>query len=139
MKKGKVLNNEISHVISTLGHTDTITIGDCGLPIPPNVKRIDLALTLGVPSFIETLTVVLSEQFIEKITIAKELKDNNGEIYKKILAIIKKTEKSQENEIEIIEIDHESFKKKTEKSKAIVRTGETTPYSNIILHSGVVF
>lgn len=139
MKKGKVLNNEISHVISTLGHTDTITIGDCGLPVPTDVKRIDLALTLGIPSFIETLAVVLSEQFVEKITIAKELKENNREVYEKTLELIKKTEKSQENKIEIIEIDHEAFKKKTEESKAIVRTGETTPYSNIILHSGVVF
>ena len=139
MKKGKVLNNEISHVISTLGHTDTITIGDCGLPIPPDVKRIDLALTIGIPSFIETLTVVLSEQFIEKITIAKELKEKNMEVYKKMLKLIETTEIEQENSIEIIEIDHEAFKKKTEESKAIVRTGETTPYSNIILHSGVVF
>lgn len=139
MKKGKVLNNEISHVISRLGHTDTITIGDCGLPIPSDVKRIDLALTLGVPSFIETLAVVLSEQFVEKVTIAKELKENNEEVYKKTLELIKKTEKSQENTIEIIEIDHEAFKKETKESKAIVRTGEITPYSNIILHSGVVF
>ena len=139
MKKGKVLNNEISHVISTLGHTDTITLGDCGLPIPSQVKRIDLALTLGVPSFIETLSVVLSEQFIEKVTIAKELKEKNIEVYSKMMKIIKKTEKAQGNSIEIIEISHESFKKETEQSKAIVRTGETTPYSNIILHSGVVF
>ena len=139
MKKGKVLNNEISHVISTLGHTDTITLGDCGLPIPNQVKRIDLALTLGVPSFIETLSVVLSEQFIEKVTIAKELKEKNIEVYSKMMKIIKKTEKAQGNSIEIIEISHESFKKETEQSKAIVRTGETTPYSNIILHSGVVF
>lgn len=139
MKKGKVLNNEISHVISTLGHTDTITIGDCGLPVPDHVKRIDLALTLGIPSFIETLAVVLSEQFIEKITIAKELKENNKTVYKKVLELIETVEIEQDNSIEIIEVDHEAFKKKTEESKAIVRTGETTPYSNIILHSGVVF
>lgn len=139
MKKGKVLNSEISHVISTLGHTDTITIGDCGLPIPEQVKRIDLALTLGIPSFIETLSVVLSEQFVEKITIAKELKEKNIEVYKQMMALIKAIEKEQENSIEIIEISHKIFKKATEQSKAIVRTGETTPYSNIILHSGVVF
>jgi D-ribose pyranase len=139
MKKGKVLNNEISHVISTLGHTDTIVIGDCGLPIPDHVKRIDLALTLGVPSFLETLSVVLSEQFIEKITIANELKEKNIQVYSQMMKIIKATEKEQENLIEVIEVSHEVFKKKTEQSKAIVRTGETTPYSNIILHSGVVF
>ena len=139
MKKGKVLNNEMSHVISTLGHTDTITVGDCGLPIPKNVKRIDLALTLGIPSFIDTLSVVLSEQYIEKITIAKELKEENREIYKELMDLILATEEAQKYTSEMIEVDHESFKKKTEESKAIVRTGETTPYSNIILHSGVVF
>ena len=139
MKKGKVLNNEMSHVISTLGHTDTITVGDCGLPIPKNVKRIDLALTLGIPSFIDTLSVVLSEQYIEKITIAKELKEENREIYKELMDLILATEEAQKYTSEMIEVEHESFKKKTEESKAIVRTGETTPYSNIILHSGVVF
>jgi len=139
MKKGKVLNNEISHVISTLGHTDTLTLGDCGLPIPKDVKRIDLALTLGVPSFIETLSVVLSEQFIEKITIAKELKEENIKTYTEMMKVIKGIEKEQDNIIEVIEISHELFKNETEKSKAIIRTGETTPYSNIILHSGVVF
>jgi D-ribose pyranase len=56
-----------------------------------------------------------------------------------MMKIIKATEKEQENLIEVIEVSHEVFKKKTEQSKAIVRTGETTPYSNIILHSGVVF
>lgn len=139
MKKGRVLNNEISHVISTLGHTDTITVGDCGLPIPKDVKRIDLALTLGIPSFIETLSVVLSEQFVEGVTIAAELKENNIEVFTKMMKLIKKIEKEQGNSIEVIEVSHESFKKETEKSKAIIRTGETTPYSNIILHSGVVF
>ena len=139
MKKGRVLNNEISHVISTLGHTDTITVGDCGLPIPKDVKRIDLALTLGIPSFIETLSVVLSEQFVEGVTIAAELKENNIEVYTKMMKLIKSIEKEQGNSIEVIEVSHESFKKETEKSKAIIRTGETTPYSNIILHSGVVF
>lgn len=139
MKKGRVLNNEISHVISTLGHTDTITVGDCGLPIPKDVKRIDLALTLGIPSFIETLSVVLSEQFVEGVTIAAELKENNIEVFTKMMKLIKKIEQEQGNSIEVIEVSHESFKKETEKSKAIIRTGETTPYSNIILHSGVVF
>ena len=33
MKKGKLLNSEISSVISQMGHTDSLTIGDCGLPI----------------------------------------------------------------------------------------------------------
>ena len=44
MKKGSLLNKEISSVIAGMGHTDMLTIGDCGLPVPENVRRIDLAL-----------------------------------------------------------------------------------------------
>ena len=44
MKRAGILNSDISRVLSYLGHTDTICIGDCGLPIPDEVERIDLAL-----------------------------------------------------------------------------------------------
>ena len=59
MKKTKMINSELSYTISKMGHTDSLTIGDCGLPIPDEVKRIDLALTHNVPTFIQTLDVVL--------------------------------------------------------------------------------
>lgn len=45
MKKGTVLNSDISSVISRLGHTDTLVVCDAGLPIPKSATRIDMALT----------------------------------------------------------------------------------------------
>ena len=51
MKKHGVLNSEITSILASLGHTDTIVIADCGLPIPDGVKRIDLAVEIGKPSF----------------------------------------------------------------------------------------
>ena len=75
MKKSKLINSEISYTISKMGHTDCITIGDCGLPIPENVDRIDLALTHGIPTFLETLDTVLDELCVEEITIASEIKE----------------------------------------------------------------
>ena len=53
MKKGTVLNSEISAVISRLGHTDTLVVCDAGLPIPHSTARIDMALTQGVPTFMQ--------------------------------------------------------------------------------------
>ncbi len=38
MKKGTLLNSDISSVISRLGHTDSIVIGDAGLPNSSNNK-----------------------------------------------------------------------------------------------------
>ncbi|WP_275428750.1 RbsD/FucU domain-containing protein, partial [Stenotrophomonas maltophilia] len=47
MKKGTVLNADISAVISRLGHTDTLVVCDAGLPVPRSSTRIDMALTQG--------------------------------------------------------------------------------------------
>lgn len=48
MKKGKVLNNEMSHVISTLGHTDTITVADFGLlNFPEKALTVSISVRSG--------------------------------------------------------------------------------------------
>jgi len=131
MKKSKLINSEISYTISKMGHTDTLTIGDCGLPIPKDVNRIDLALTHNVPTFIQTLDVVLEELCVEEVVIAEEIEDKNMAVYQEILKRFK--------DIKITKVSHEDFKKLTKESKALVRTGECSPYANIILKSGVVF
>ena len=131
MKKTKLINSEVSYAVSKMGHTDTLTIGDCGLPIPQNVGRIDLALKYGVPTFLETLDAVLEELCVEEIIIASEIKEENEKMYKELL-------KRFEN-IAIPEVSHEEFKKMTKDSKAVIRTGECSPYANVILKSGVVF
>ena len=41
--------------------------------------------------------------------------------------------------VEIVFIPHSELKKDLKSSKAFIRTGEETPYSNVILESGVVF
>ena len=135
MKKGRLLNSEISSVIAKMGHTDHITVGDAGLPIPNEVKRIDLAVEKGIPTFLGTLEVILDELKVEEVVIAKEMKDISTDFYAKLLKLL--DEKC--GEINIIEVSHENFKGMTKESKAVVRTGECTSYANIILKSGVVF
>jgi D-ribose pyranase len=43
------------------------------------------------------------------------------------------------SEIPIKKIPHETFKKRLVQAKAVIRTGEATPYANVILESGVAF
>lgn len=131
MKKSVLINSEISSVIARMGHTDMLTICDSGLPIPKNVERIDLALKHGIPTFLDTLDTVLEELQVEEIVIASEIESVSSEMYKEI-------EKRFKN-VKITKVAHEDFKVMTKESMAIVRTGEFTPYANIILKSGVVF
>lgn len=135
MKKTGVLNSDISRVLSYMGHTDKICIGDCGLPIPTACERIDLAVRLGSPSFMEILEVVASDMKIEKIYLASEIKIHNPKILTQIQELLQKN-----NQALLIEfLPHTSFKERTKDCKAVLRTGETTPYANIILESGCIF
>lgn len=131
MKKHGILNSHISEVLSRLGHTDTIVIGDCGLPIPDETIRIDLSIKLGTPSFLETLEAVLDDMAIEKVTLANEIKENNLTVEEEITRLV--------GGVPIDYISHEELKELTKTAKAVIRTGEATPYANIILHAGVIF
>ena len=131
MKKHGILNSEVTKVLTDLGHTDQITIGDAGLPVPNGVKKIDLALKFGLPSFQEVLQTVLSDMAIEKVFLAEEIKIQNSSQLQVIL-------KALPDDVEIIYFSHE-FKIQTQTSKAIIRSGEVTPFSNIILQSAVIF
>lgn len=130
MKKQGVLNWEIASLIAQMGHGDTICIGDAGLPIPSEVKRIDLAVTKGIPDFLSVLRVIVEELAVEEVVVAKELTQNQAYLQKlqELLPIN-----------HIIYIDHEEFKARLPQTKAVIRTGEFTPYANVILRSGVIF
>lgn len=131
MIKGSLLNSEILSVLSKMGHTDQITVADAGLPIPDQVKRIDLALKKGVPGFLETVALLTEYMTIEKIVLAEEITTQNPSVYASLLESFP--------EIEVEWVSHEVFKNMTQDSKAIIRTGECTPYANVILQSGVDF
>ncbi len=132
MKRTKLLNSSVSAVVSQMGHTDTLTIGDCGLPIRGEAQRIDLALTHGVPGFLETLDTVLTELCVERIILAEEIRKVSPEMHKAILERF--AEKTA-----VDYVPHEKFKRLTEDSRAVIRTGECTSYANVILVSGVSF
>ncbi|TVY07854.1 D-ribose pyranase [Paenibacillus cremeus] len=125
MKKTALLNSEISSVIARMGHMDHLVIADCGLPIPPHVKRIDLALTAGTPGLIETLQ-------IEEAVVASELISCGRPVYQQLTSAVEGTP--------IRSLPHEDFKRLiAERAVAVIRTGECTPYANVILQSGVTF
>jgi len=131
MKKTGILNQPISAVIPSLGHTDRLVICDAGLPIPDGVARIDLALKEGLPSFLQTVEVVLTEMQVQRAIIASEIVEKSPEIEKGLRALL--------GDIPIDTIPHEQFKQETKTAKAIIRTGEFSPFANVILEAGVVF
>lgn len=128
MKKIGIINGSISAVIAQIEHLDTFTVADAGLPTPASTQRIDLALKPGVPGFLETLEVVLQELFVEKAYVSEDILTVSPHIYQGIQKLL--------GNVPIVAIPHGEFKLMTAQSKAIVRTGEYTPFANVVLVAG---
>ena len=131
MKKRGILNAQLSGLIAALGHMDTFMIGDAGMPIPKGVPIVDLALCAGVPTFAQTLDAVLDEAQVEHYTIAEEIAEKNPEL----LAYIEEKLPG----VSCDRIMHTELKAMSANCRFAIRTGEFSPYPNIILRAGVVF
>jgi D-ribose pyranase len=131
MKKQGILQHELAGVIARLGHTDRLVVADAGLPIPPGVARIDLAVTAGVPSFLQVLRPLLAEIVVESAVIASEMQTTSPALHAELATLL--------GPLPLQAVPHEVFKALTREARAVVRTGEFTPYANIILVAGVAF
>jgi len=134
MKKQGILNSSLSRIIASMGHTDRLVICDSGLPIPRSAETVDLALTANIPRFIDTLRAVLGEACFESAVVAAEMEKQNPRVFAELKGLL--------GGIEVKAVPHEEFKRLSADgatSTAFVRTGEATPYANVILVSGVTF
>jgi D-ribose pyranase len=131
VKKTGLLNHRLSDVIARVGHTQRIVIADAGLPIPPGVERIDLAVVPGLPGLIDVAHAIARELQVEGIVVADELIARNHAIPNEMRALFPGAE--------LTSVPHETFKEMCESAIAIVRTGECTPYANVMLIAGVTF
>lgn len=131
MKKTALLHSQLSETIATFGHGDGLLIGDAGMPIPDGPRRIDLAVTRNVPSFEQVLRATLTELQVERVVLAAETMRTSPSVARLIAELLPG--------VPVEVVSHEELKGRSTSAKAIVRTGEFTPYANVLLISGVVF
>jgi D-ribose pyranase len=127
MKRTALLHAELSGLVAAMGHGDLIVVGDAGLPVPAGVRCIDLAVTRGVPTVMQVLDTLLSELVVERSCIADDAAPDLVDAF-------------TSRDIGQVEYTpHDNFKRMTAHARAVIRTGECTPYANICLWSGVAF
>lgn len=128
MKKHGMLNRDIASQLAKFGHTDWLVIADCGLPIPDHVTCVDLSYRIGEPSFETVLEAVLEDFEAESAFIAQEINMHNPQL-----------ETTLQERLDCRYVSHEELKTMSHSAKLIIRTGEASPYANIVLQSGVIF
>lgn len=128
MKEIGILNAEISYAISKLGHMDEMMVVDAGFPIPQGVNTVDLSLDVNVPTVLQVLEVLLKYFSVEKIIMSNQTNQTSPTKFK---SIAEKFDKSVEVEI----MEHSDLKLRSKGVKLIIRTGDFTAYSNVLLVS----
>ena len=128
MKRGGIINARLAGEVARLGHTDLVVVCDAGLPIPPGPAVVDLAFRLGVPSFETVLAGLVEEIVVEGATAAEETRESPN-----VVRVIRDLLPDPGL------VPHHEFKRMTAGAKLVVRTGEATPYANVILRCGVAF
>ena len=131
MKKTGILNAQLMQYVAGLGHTDLFLIGDAGMPIPKGVPIVDLVLVGGVPTFEQVLKAVLAESKMEACYLTDQTKTANPRVYKLIQDSLPG--------VSCKEMPHTELKELTKSCKFAIRTGEFTPFSNVVLQAGCVF
>lgn len=129
MKRGGILNGALSGALARLGHTDQVLICDSGMPIPAGGEVVDLAFILGIPGFAEVLDGILAELVVEGAVAAEEVVGGNPECN----ALL------DDRLPALTYVPHEELKLLAHSVKLVVRTGEATPFANVILRCGVAF
>ncbi|MFN8464244.1 MAG: D-ribose pyranase [Caldilineaceae bacterium] len=128
MKEIGLLNSDIADVISRLGHMDEIIVCDAGFPIPLGVRTVDVALAVNQPTVAEVLAVLLPDFSVERIVLAEETRQHSPSMYARLTALFSAG-------VAVDTMPHTDFKQHSKTVKAIIRTGDFTAYSNILLVS----
>ncbi len=129
MKKSGIVNAQLAYSIARLGHTDRLVVCDAGLPIPSGAEVVDLAFWFGVPSFNVVLRGLLDELVIESATAAEEVREENPAVHELLGSFLPNLDF----------VTHEELKHISSTARLLVRTGEATPYANVVLRCGVPF
>ena len=129
MKKSGILNADLNAHISRLAHTDLFVVADSGFPVMPGIPIVDLRLVYGVPTFDQVFEAVLNEVEVEGGWLASEMAEGNRANYDLVTGTLHG----------LTLITHDGLKTLAHGARFVIRTGEDTPYSNVLLQSGVGF
>lgn len=128
MRKGGILHPVLSRILSETGHTDTLTICDRGFPVPQGPERLDLALVDDIPTALDVLRAIAAEFVIDKLIVTKEMQSFSPERFDWITR--------EFGEEKLLIVSHLQFKEICPDSRAVIRTGDSTPYANMMIISG---
>ena len=140
MLKGipSIISPELLKIIMEMGHGDEIVIADGNFPSASMAKTLVRLDGHGVTDILDAVLGLFPlDTFTEKPVALMEVVPGDSTVpviwddYKNVI-------KKHEGDIQIDNVERFAFYERAKKAYAVVATGETALYANIILKKGVV-
>lgn len=128
MLKSGILNPAINSLLSRVRHTNTLVIADRGFPCWSGLEIIDISLVDDIPRVMDVLSAILPVFNVGRVFMAEEFSASNSQAVVQLLA-------SRLAGIPMVREPHVEFKKRIPSAIGLIRTGDTTPYANMLLES----
>ncbi|MCQ2479664.1 MAG: fucose isomerase [Clostridia bacterium] len=132
-----ILSPELLKVLMEMGHGDTIVIGDGNFPAAANAQRLIRLDGHGVPEILDAILKLMPlDTYVERPVSLMDNGDseNRPPIWEEYADIINRNEGEKEFRL----VERFQFYTEAKKAYAIIATGETAIYANVILQKGVV-
>lgn len=130
MRSSGIVHAGLAGAIAGLRHTELFAVSDSGLPVPAHVPLIDLGVGYGLPGFLPVLRLVLAETTVEAAWASADVATRNEVMHEALTAELPAA-------LSLDLLDHEDLKRRVADCRFVVRTGEATPFANVLLRSGV--
>ncbi len=133
-----IISPELLKILHEMGHSDEIVIGDGNFPAASNAKRLVRADGHGVPELLDAVlqlfpldTYVEAPVMLMQVTPGDDVDPVIWKEYRKIVD-------NHQDDVKFEEIERFAFYERARNAYAIVATGESALYANVILKKGVV-
>ena len=123
-----ILNPHVLDLVARIRHTNTLVICDWAFPFWPEIETVDISLTKGIPTVLDVLDLLTPVFKIGRIWQAEEFLSTNTP------ENIDRFNQSFGN-IPVTREAHLDFKKRVPFAIGLIRTGDPTPYGNVIIES----
>lgn len=129
LREAGILHARLLQELAAAGHGDMVVVSDAGLAIPPATPVIDLAIVPGHLSFELALRSVVSALHVESVVVAEESATGG------VAALIQEITAHLPRRT----VTHTELKGLLPAARVVVRTGECTPFANVVLVAGTSF
>jgi L-fucose mutarotase len=132
-----LIGPDLLHILQSMGHGDELVIADANFPgssLGPRLVRMD---GHSVTDVLESVLELLPLDDFEHAAFRMEVVGDPAKI-EPVMTEMAEIIKRQEPHVTMLAIERHSFYARAKTAFAIVQTGETRLYGNVILKKGVI-